>query len=31
MEFSNIKEGELDYIESTKDTKEILEEYIQNK
>ena len=29
MEFSNIKEGELDYIESTKDTKEILEEYIQ--
>ena len=31
MEISIIKEGELDYIESTKDTKEILEEYIQNK
>ena len=28
MEISIIKEGELDYIESTKDTKEILEEYI---
>jgi hypothetical protein len=29
MKISNIKEGELDYAESTKDTKEILEEYIQ--